>query len=392
MPTPLRLTHASLHRFKAAYALEGVPLRPFNVIIGRNGAGKSTLLEGLQWIDAAIRGTVNTACDRYNGIADLVNHRYAKGARGFELHTRLESAEGAFADHHCNVVEVFEDIATVGSERLQIGRPGSSPSEVLWTERHEQDVRFSPQGKFDLSDRLALSRIDELMVDPQLPLHGSDIAEFWKNAVFLRLEPTDLAQGGILRRPSLAPLLDERGAMLPALIDELGEEGREELADMLRSVLPDFHGVEVFRGGDSRSGNYALHEDIVYRGPAGKKSFRIPSWMLSEGTRRMTAIFALLAHRPGPSLLCIEEVENGLDPISVRKVLGYLKEASLRGVQVLVTTHSPWLLDDVEVDDVLVVRRALGDTTYTRLADDPASQQSDPRVRPGGRYLDLLES
>ncbi|PCC73033.1 Predicted ATPase [Nannocystis exedens] len=391
MPSPLRLTHVSLHRFKAAYALEGVPLRPFNVVIGRNGAGKSTLLEGLQWIDAAIRGTVNTACDRYNGVADLVNHRHAKGDRGFELHTRLESAEGAFADHHCNIREVFEDIATVGSERLRIGSSGSAPSEVLWTEEGEQDVRFTPQGKFDLSDRLALSRIDELVVDPGLPLTGSDIAGFWKNAVFLRLEPTDLAQGSTLRRPSLAPLLDERGAMLPALIEELDDDGRQDLVDMLHSVLPDFREVEVFRAGDSRSGNYALREDIIDRGAAGKKTFKIPSWMLSEGTRRMTAIFALLAHRPGPSLLCIEEVENGLDPISVRKVLGYLKEASLRGVQVIVTTHSPWLLDDVDVDDVLVVRRALGDTTYTRLADDPASQRSDPRVRPGGRYIDLLE-
>ena len=106
----------------------------------------------------------------------------------------------------------------------------------------------------------------------------------------------------------------------------------------------------------------------------------------------MTAIFALLVHRPGPSLLCIEEVENGLDPVSVRIVLNHLKEASRRGIQVIVTTHSPWMLDDVDLADVLVVRRAVGDTTYTRLADDPASQIADPRVRPGGRYIDLLES
>nr|WP_276599189.1 ATP-binding protein [Nannocystis sp. SCPEA4] len=391
VPTPLRLTHVSLHRFKAAYALEGVPLRPFNVIIGRNGAGKSTLLEGLQWIDAAVRGTVDSACDRYNGIDDLVNHRHSIAQHGFELHTRLQSSAGAFADYHCNILAgPFEDVATVGSERLRIGSSDARRgTEVLWT---EAGVRLTAQGEFGHSDRLALSRIDELLGAPELPVTGGDIAEFWKNAVFLRLEPTDLAQGGALRRPSLAPLLDERGATLPALIEELDNDGRQELVDMLQSVLPDFHGVEVFRGGDSRSGNYALTEDILYKGAAGKKSFRIPSWMLSEGTRRMTAIFALLAHRPGPSLLCIEEVENGLDPISVRRVLGYLKEASLRGVQVILTTHSPWLLDDVDVDDVLVVRRAVGDTTYTRLADDPTSQKSDPRVRPGGRYIDLLES
>lgn len=57
MTTPLRITQVSLHRFKAAYALENVPLRPFNVIIGRNGTGKSTLLEALQWIDTAVRHT-----------------------------------------------------------------------------------------------------------------------------------------------------------------------------------------------------------------------------------------------------------------------------------------------------------------------------------------------
>jgi len=45
-----------------------------------------------------------------------------------------------------------------------------------------------------------------------------------------------------------------------------------------------------------------------------------------------------------------------------------------------------------QLADVQIVRRALGDTTYTRLQDDPASQQADPRVRPGGRYIDILET
>jgi predicted ATPase len=159
---------------------------------------------------------------------------------------------------------------------------------------------------------------------------------------------------------------------------------------MLQSVLPDVRGVEVVRSSDNRSGNYALQEDIIYRGRTGVKPFLIPSWMLSEGTRRMTAIFALLARRPGPSLLCIEEVENGLDPIAVRKVLHHLQSAARRGVQVILTTHSPWLLDEVPLEDVQVVRRVQGDTSYVRLQDDPVSQQSDPRVLPGGRYLDLL--
>lgn len=377
----------SLHRFKAAYNLADVPLRPFNVIIGRNASGKSTLLEALQWLDTAVRQTTNVACDRYNGISDLINHRFST-TRDFAVVLRLESEGGSFARYTCRIAAADAQ-ATVAEEELRIGASHQKTGKrVLNT--NEVGVRIVGSSRIVADDRLALSRIDELVANTSLPITGEDIADFWKNSVFLRLEPTDRTQNPPLRRGSLDPLLDEIGAKLIPLIEELDGDGRQDLADMLHSVLPDIQGVEVFMRGP-RPSHYALHEDIVYRGIKGSKVFPIPSWMLSEGTRRMTAIFALLAHRPGPSLLCIEEVENGLDPISVRKVLGHLKEASLRGVQVIVTTHSPWLLDDVDLEDVLVVRRRRGETTYTRLQDDPVSQRSDPRVRPGGRYIDLLE-
>lgn len=388
MATPLQLTRVSLHRFKAAYDLRDVPLRPFNVLVGRNGAGKSTLLEALQWIDTAVRHTTDAACDRYNGIQDLVNHRFSNEARGFELGTRLEAETGAFVQYDCGIVE-DGNRAKVREEQLRIGDRGATTGQRLLHTEH--GVRLSRDARIAVEDRLALSRIEEFLPKTHLGISGTDIAGFWRDAVFLRLEPTDLARGGSLKRSSVDPLLDEVGTLLTALIESLDHDAREDLVEMLQSVLPDFRGVEVMRSGDNRSGNYALREDIVYRGRAGSKEFRIPAWMLSEGTRRMTAIFTLLARRPGPSLLCIEEIENGLDPVAVRKVLHHLLTASRRGVQVVLTTHSPWLLDDVPLDDVQVVRRVRGDTTYTLLKDDPASAAADPRVLPGGRYLDLLE-
>lgn len=389
MTTPLQLTRVGLHRFKAAYDLHDVPLRPFNVIIGRNGVGKSTLLEALQWIDTAVRSNTNTACDRYNGITDLINHRSAKGERAFEIALRWEATNGSFARFGCTISE--DDVlgwAEVTKEELRIGTPAKPVGQQML--RMDGHKRIGTHGTIAAPDRLALARLDEILPGGTA-IAGRDIVAFWRDAVFLRLAPTELAKPAALKRPSGAPLLDEVGATLPALIEELDSEARSDLLDMLQSVLPDFRAVDVVRASDSRAGSYALKEDILFKGRTGRKQFSIPSWMLSEGTRRMTAIFALLAHRPGPSLLCIEEVENGLDPVSVRKVLSHLKEASTRGVQVILTTHSPWLLDDVDLEDVLVVRRALGDTAYTRLKDDPTSQQSDPRVLPGGRYIDLLE-
>lgn len=390
MTNSLQLTRVSLHRFKAAYRLTDVPLRPFNVLVGRNGAGKSTLLEALQWIDSAVRYTTNKACDRYNGIRDLVNHRFSAEPPGFELEFRLESAGETFAQYSCNIVD-DKNLARVVAEELRLGEPDMPRgNRVIWTE--VSGIRKTHEGNFGAEDRLILSRIEEYLTEPGTGgISGDQIAAFWRDAVFLRLEPTDLARGGSLKHSSLDPPLDEVGSLLTALIEALDEDGRADLVEMLQSVLPDVRGVEVTRSGDNRSGNYALKEDIVWRGPKGSKEFLIPSWMLSEGTRRMTAIFALLARRPGPSLLCIEEVENGLDPVAVRKVLHHLQAASRRGIQVILTTHSPWLLDEVPLEDVQVVRRVQGDTSYVRLQDDPASQESDPRVLPGGRYLDLLE-
>jgi predicted ATPase len=386
--TPLQLTTVSVLHFKAAFKLASVPLRPFNVLIGRNGAGKSTLLEALQWIDTAVRHTTNAACDRYNGIRDLINRRHAK-VTDFVLRTQLESVAGSYANYSCRILDA-ENQAKVAVEFLRLG-DSRQPDGTHVISTEVTGVRVSASARITVDDRLALSRIEEFLPEAIHGIAGSDIATFWANAVFLRLEPTDLARGGPLKRGSADPLLNEVGSSLTALLESLDDDARADLVEMLQSVLPDFRGVEVMRASDNRSGNYALTEEIFHHDHNGVKESRIPSWMLSEGTRRMTAIFALLARRPGPSLLCIEEIENGLDPIAVRKVLKYLEAASRRGVQVILTTHSPWLLDDVPLESIQLVRRVQGDTTYTRLQDDPASQQSDPRVLPGGRYLDLLE-
>lgn len=130
---------------------------------------------------------------------------------------------------------------------------------------------------------------------------------------------------------------------------------------------------------------------MPYRGRSGRSKFPIPAWMLSEGTRRITAILALLARDPAPSLLCIEEIENGLDPWTVRAILRHLQSAADRGTQVILTTHSPWVLDDVPIDSILQVRRIEGDTRYEHFASRPEIRAFDPSVPAGTRYIHAEE-
>ena len=67
---------------------------------------------------------------------------------------------------------------------------------------------------------------------------------------------------------------------------------------------------------------------------------------MSDGTLRFLAILTALLTRPQASLLVIEEVDNGLHPSRANLLLDMLKAVGMqRGVDVLVTTHNPALLD-----------------------------------------------
>jgi predicted ATPase len=222
-------------------------------------------------------------------------------------------------------------------------------------------------------------------LDPAfLPLES-----FWSRCVFLRLSTNRLSQGSLATRKSFEPLLDEEGENLPALLNELTPEQRVGLVTSIQDILEGIRGVEVSSaetGRDTRV-NYSLLERMPYQGRKGRRQFRIPAWMLSEGTRRITAILALLAREPAPSLLCIEEVENGLDPWTVRAILRHLESAADRGTQVIVTTHSPWLLDEVPIESIIQVRRIEGDTKYEHFASRPEIRAFDPSIPAGTRYV-----
>ncbi len=132
--------------------------------------------------------------------------------------------------------------------------------------------------------------------------------------------------------------------------------------------------------------HYSLLERMPFQGRRGRKQFPIRAWMLSEGTRRITAILALLVRDPPPSLLCIEEIENGLDPWTVKAMLRRLQSAADRGTQTILTTHSPWVLDYVPLDSIIQVRRVDGNSQYETFATRREISIFDPSVPAGTRY------
>ena len=117
-----------------------------------------------------------------------------------------------------------------------------------------------------------------------------------------------------------------------------------------------------------------------------EESFEVPGWLLSTGTLRIVAILACLRHPNPPPLLVIEEIENGLDPRTLSLLVEEFRAASETGsTQVLFTTHSPYLLDLLDLSHIIVVERDDGEPKFFRPDEKKLKTWSDD-FTPGQLY------
>ena len=111
--------------------------------------------------------------------------------------------------------------------------------------------------------------------------------------------------------------------------------------------------------------------------------------MLSTGTLRLLALLALLRHPTPPPLIVVEEIENGLDPRTIGMLVEEIRNAiTLKRTQVIATTHSPYLLDLLALEHLIVVERDnSGEPKFFRPERDASLKAWRDRFAPGQLYL-----
>ena len=100
-----------------------------------------------------------------------------------------------------------------------------------------------------------------------------------------------------------------------------------------------------------------------------KNGVRIPSQLLSEGTLRLLGLLAVRTAYEPPSLVCVEEPENGIYATRLPIIADLLKAPTYNGqTQFIVTTHSPYFADQFEDDSLFAVRQSGTQTCIDPLA------------------------
>lgn len=83
----------------------------------------------------------------------------------------------------------------------------------------------------------------------------------------------------------------------------------------------------------------------------------------------------------------IEEIENGLDPSTIAMIVEEIREVVRTGKsQIVLTTHSPYLMNLLPLKSLMLVERVDGEPRFFRPANDESLARWSEDFAPGDLY------
>ncbi|MEH6678107.1 AAA family ATPase [Phenylobacterium sp.] len=168
----------------------------------------------------------------------------------------------------------------------------------------------------------------------------------------LRLFEIDVEKARRPSPPALSDRLAPDGSNLGWFLLWLKEAEPAAFAlvcEDVRFVLPGFEGFDFVTVGGA---DEAVRVDIKESHLSGAT----PLAQASFGTIRAIALFAMLHDPNPPRLTCLEEVDHGLHPHALDRLVDRMREASER-TQIILATHSPALVNRLDPSELVIVER-----------------------------------
>ncbi|MEW5738647.1 MAG: AAA family ATPase [Myxococcota bacterium] len=183
----------------------------------------------------------------------------------------------------------------------------------------------------------------------------------------MRLDPDELrAPTPLLADAAPLDFTNHRGRGLGALLDAVFSRRAAtflELQARLVELFPTVDGFRLFTTAEGRQIGIRL-----------KDGTEVPPGAMSEGMLYFLA-FAVLPYLQPTSILLVEEPENGLHPARIAEVMKVLRKLS-ESTQVLIATHSPLVINELQPEEVTVVTRtAEAGTRFTPIKDTKNFEQ-----------------
>ena len=376
------ITGLSIQNFKNLAQVPSTPedMQPFgklNVLIGPNGCGKSSFLQAIDFLRAFFMSSVEVYLnDRgwlYNDLPNLRQTR--KNIRwGLTAHLDADEAGVGAGDYHYKVVlqprkhlgvgeESLTWTSTSGEKRFLLNRKGRT---VRLLNRRDDEIESLRAIGLPASVMSQMKPQKDRSKYPEMLRFRKWIEQFRS---YLIWDPKILRMPDRGQHRELGPSGEHLAALIGQMRDKQPASFRQ-LVGRIQRLFPTVTDISVSgRGWGWRS--IRLHE-------GNGKDYVFNSQQMSDGVLRLLAITTLLYLDRIPSVITLEEPENGVHPELIREVIQILRELTQRKppnqCQVFFTTHSPYVLDEFfdHPDDVYCMDRPrpLAGASITRLSDN----------------------
>ncbi len=240
--------------------------------------------------------------------------------------------------------------------------------------------------------------------DPKEPLLG-----YIRSAVLLRLDPRKLAEPSFSEE--IIPQTEFDGTNLAASLADMAIQTPDRyktLIDKLRAIVPSIlavrfqkTSVESERFEQANKNGETLYRFVKVKTIAYQAVFdtvsgeNISAPYTSEGTLLTLGLLSVIYGPAQPRLVLIDELERGLHPKALGILVSQIRDIQKEfpDLQVVATTHSPYLVDQFEANEVILTAlRDDGSVGAARLSEHPDFERWKGEMASGEFWSTVGES